>query len=1606
MGNTRPRSRWCRLALGAALGLGYLGLAALLDATPVPPSGTTAPAATHDHAHAKGEAETPGHVCGLEAKAMLEQFQAAIAGTRGAVHPTTAWGDQGLLAVRDQLVVGLTPEGFAGLDALAAARGLRVVRALPSVGIASLGCPAGFDPASLAAAPGVRYVEPNLAARVSLRPNDPFHELADGARLSNLEGAWDLSTGAGVIVALLDTGVSPNHPDLAGRLLPGFDVVNNSTTMSDDNGHGTAMAGLIAATGQNGAGVVGVAFGAQLLPIKVADAMGVASVADVAAGIDLAIQRGARIINLSLGTPVGSQALLDAVNRALAAGVVVVASAGNDPVHHEQFPAAYPGVVSATVLSPKGELGCEAVVAEGVDVGCPVEEVISTLPGDVYGFVGGTSAASAFASGVAALVIARHPNLTGAQVAQVLRASQARIPALAGLEHVYRFGRLDALAAVQASDPLTVDLAITRLELLPRRPRPGTTATAVVEVENQGFVAVSGAPVRVQRRDPATGQLIELGVVGATLQPGQRQAYRVTFTTPAAGSHALIAVANARQGEVDLADNTRDLTAVVAAAGETNVRMVARALTTPDLATGRVSCTVTLENSGTETVRNLVVTGSVQPVRSRASLSPSSVALAAPTTALTPRTVVSLEPGAQLMLPFVWSVPTPAPVGVVRMTIAAQQATNEVDVSDNTVYADLLLGRAGALSSLYQQSNDVDVIPDAPFRVDPNRGYVPVSIFVPSKGGSTSATVLRVTRTELLVRDTPTGTPTTLYDDPAGAPPTTSPAGLELVDELGAVRTGATARDIFDDVELDVNGRHDILRLPRAALGVALQPAAPVDKYLDVKVSWEQRRVLFFWFTQTRAGSHRSVLKVRFSPAGLPSTPGENHYHDVHHHTIAEWYFGSPLDLFAPRKAYGGPLQMVLESTYAMGLIAAPTLQAARGRIITTDHSSFNNRTIPDPDGPDHRPPFGPQSPTLNPGVGQLEAYRNVFGLTAGEEVAFKQDVPYPRINIPFVNQILNVLPGVPIGAHMLLYHANHVEGPWHGGGFLKGPGNPNIDVNLFPLLNDAAKNDQGRQGSSFAYAAHPFGGQGWNDGNLERGYGLDPANRTKDELHDGSREFVVKGLEFFNGRGTRSLATAKIDFNDLNPWADADFARGAATWDSGLWSGMTRWHEMLSKTLEYSFTAAPETRFIRKIYQAGGSDAHGDFNFSVGRAATPLAVQQTYSVGDETYYGVRTYCLGDGKPGATPEERWMAAYADGNTVTTDGPLLTLSLDADRRWDGKNRRWHDATLAAEDDDGRMGGDGPLDGGFTALVRRGSDAPAFRYRYSSTPEYGPVASLLLYKTEAGAPNPTRSHHGHDQIVGVNRLAMTGPDQDLAQPLDTTKEGPVTKVTAFAAGAYTVGDPDQVDLGPDSYRCYTNPVFCVPYDVDITVGPIDPATSTIPAGALQVRFTFDVSMEPTAPAIEVEGLDATGSSTGLAASSLGSLVPASGTGWSDRPGIASSVLTVTNASPIVVTSVEYPAAGKSTFVVFFRDAPKDAAGNALNPIAATFETPSGTAAPGTVTPPLTNGGGAVAGGGGGGSGSGCALTPVSTTSAGAPALLGLVLAALLARRRRHA
>ena len=142
--------------------------------------------------------------------------------------------------------------------------------------------------------------------------------------------AWNFTTGlSNVIVAVLDSGIDASHPDLAGRILPGYDFLDNTNNTSDDFGHGTAVSGTIVAEGNNGLGVAGVAYSTRLLPVKVMDSSGFAY-SCIAEGIRSAVDQGARVINISIAGDSPSSVLQDAIHYAWSNNVIVVAAAGNN----------------------------------------------------------------------------------------------------------------------------------------------------------------------------------------------------------------------------------------------------------------------------------------------------------------------------------------------------------------------------------------------------------------------------------------------------------------------------------------------------------------------------------------------------------------------------------------------------------------------------------------------------------------------------------------------------------------------------------------------------------------------------------------------------------------------------------------------------------------------------------------------------------------------------------------------------------------------------------------------------------------------------------------------------------------------------------------------------------------------------------------------------------------------------------------------------------------------------------------------------------------------------------------------------------------------------
>ncbi|GAA2352921.1 S8 family serine peptidase [Dactylosporangium salmoneum] len=300
---------------------------------------------------------------------------------------------------------------------------------------------------ALAAAVAMLLVPADPAAADNIR-NQQWHLAVLG-----IEQAQRVSQGDGVVVAVLDSGVDVKHAELAGAVLAGvaYGEGNNTGGRVDDIGHGTAMAGLIAGRGlPNGGGVLGIAPKAMILPVQVVrSGLGLGIPEYDAAGIDWAVEHGAKVINMSLDigeTPT----VRAAVERALQAGVVVVAAAGNTPEQKTVgFPANVPGVIAVAGTDRDGNHAQVSVTGPEVLVAAPAVDVVSTHPGAKYAVGSGTSEATAIVSGVVALVRAKYPELSAAEVVHRITAT-ATDKGKPGRDEEFGFGIVNPVAALTA----------------------------------------------------------------------------------------------------------------------------------------------------------------------------------------------------------------------------------------------------------------------------------------------------------------------------------------------------------------------------------------------------------------------------------------------------------------------------------------------------------------------------------------------------------------------------------------------------------------------------------------------------------------------------------------------------------------------------------------------------------------------------------------------------------------------------------------------------------------------------------------------------------------------------------------------------------------------------------------------------------------------------------------------------------------------------------------------------------------------------------------------------------------------------------------------------
>jgi subtilisin family serine protease len=412
----------------------------------------------------------------------LGLFLTAVVVTPSA--PARPAADFAAPSVEGELLVKLKPQGLALSDeALQRRLGAPVLRRLDGLGVVVLAVPAGTQMRDFAgrvsSSPLVEYAEPNHRLKTAMVPSDPLFS-GQTAYLNGVEAtsAWDVELGSfSVAVAVLDSGIDLDHEDLAAKLwtnhgeVPdnGVDDDHNgciddvhgcsfigpaeadpscnpqpNAGVRDDNGHGTFVAGIIGAQGNNGLGIIGAAPGVSIMPVKILDCLGGGTAAGAAQGLLYAARMGARVANLSFGADGTSITLTNAIREAYNVyGMVIVTATGNDGRSSVTFPARLPETLavgsSGTPLDPNARSPFSDWGPE-VDVVAPGLNIISTVPANFcnvtwlcvqngpYALASGTSFAAPLVSALVALIDSRTPNLSPDQVVQIIKQTAEPLP--------------------------------------------------------------------------------------------------------------------------------------------------------------------------------------------------------------------------------------------------------------------------------------------------------------------------------------------------------------------------------------------------------------------------------------------------------------------------------------------------------------------------------------------------------------------------------------------------------------------------------------------------------------------------------------------------------------------------------------------------------------------------------------------------------------------------------------------------------------------------------------------------------------------------------------------------------------------------------------------------------------------------------------------------------------------------------------------------------------------------------------------------------------------------------------------------------------------------
>lgn len=352
-------------------------------------------------------------------------------------------------------------------DVFAAKYGLRVRRSISSLKSAIFDIPLGTNPESMVTKiqntekTAVSFVETISKVKLEKEVNDPRAKEQYALNVTNALKAWDVTMGQKTTaIAVIDTGIDPNHPDLVGKVISKYNVFTKNDQVKDGAGHGTHTAGIAAAMADNSEGVAGMAPQCGLMIVQVLDANGSGSEDTIAEGITWAADHGAKVMTMSLGLYQRSELVEKALQYALDKDICLVASAGNsnkrnDHLTAPHLPSTYPGVIEVAATDKNDKKAYFSNYGKTVTVAAPGVDILSTVPtyrcDDAqtlnYATMSGTSMASPCAAGVVGLIRAQHPDWTREQVVEQLKKSSTDI-GTAGFDEYFGNGRVDALKAV------------------------------------------------------------------------------------------------------------------------------------------------------------------------------------------------------------------------------------------------------------------------------------------------------------------------------------------------------------------------------------------------------------------------------------------------------------------------------------------------------------------------------------------------------------------------------------------------------------------------------------------------------------------------------------------------------------------------------------------------------------------------------------------------------------------------------------------------------------------------------------------------------------------------------------------------------------------------------------------------------------------------------------------------------------------------------------------------------------------------------------------------------------------------------------------------------